>query len=156
MKCRICGESNYKNFYSSNKSRCKECVKFSARKYREDNKEKVMEYDRNRPNKEERVKKNIDRIRSDPEKLKKYRDQQMDYVKRNRHKSNARQKLARALLKGKVKRANNCEHCGIEDNIQGHHYDYNKPLDVIWLCSKCHANEHIRINNEKRKQDERD
>lgn len=32
--------------------------------------------------------------------------------------------------------------CG-ELKVQGHHEDYSKPLEVVWLCRKCHNNYHI-------------
>ena len=38
-----------------------------------------------------------------------------------------------------------CSQCGTNENIYAHHLDYDLPLDVIWLCSSCHKNEHLRI-----------
>ena len=31
-----------------------------------------------------------------------------------------------------------CENCGATKNIQMHHEDYDKPLDVRWFCAPCH------------------
>jgi len=45
-----------------------------------------------------------------------------------------------AIRDGKLFRKS-CESCGRED-AQMHHHDYDKPLDIKWLCRKCHWDEH--------------
>jgi hypothetical protein len=34
-----------------------------------------------------------------------------------------------------------CKVCG-EKHTQAHHHDYTKPLDVVWLCARHHAEQH--------------
>ena len=51
----------------------------------------------------------------------------------------------RAIKDGRLTPAHNCERCGhdfSEFKRHGHHADYSKPLDVEWLCSRCHGQEH--------------
>lgn len=36
-----------------------------------------------------------------------------------------------------------CEVCG-EAKTHGHHDDYTKPLQVRWLCRKCHDAHHTK------------
>lgn len=57
--------------------------------------------------------------------------------------------LELAIKRGQIVRPGRCEKCGSVDSfrdgrsaIQGHHTDYNKPLDVMWLCQKCHHEWH--------------
>lgn len=59
--------------------------------------------------------------------------------------------LEYAIRKGTIKRLSKCEICGdvgtFKDGrtkIQAHHSDYNKPLDVIWMCQKCHHEWHMK------------
>lgn len=47
----------------------------------------------------------------------------------------ARKKANRALLKGLIFK-HDCS-CGSTES-QMHHPNYDKPLDVVWYCKKCH------------------
>lgn len=39
-----------------------------------------------------------------------------------------------------------CAVCGFE-KVDGHHSDYSRPLDVIWLCRKHHIAVHREAND---------
>ena len=46
-----------------------------------------------------------------------------------------------ALAAGEIVKPDHCMGCGrpgSETRIGSHHHDYAKPLDVIWVCAKCH------------------
>lgn len=58
---------------------------------------------------------------------------------KHREKWLARAKARYAVSKGILKKPNRCEVCEKVKPLQGHHEDYSKPLEIIWLCSKCHA-----------------
>jgi hypothetical protein len=106
---------------------CKECMKGNARRRYEKQCEAVFMGEdppvRNKPS---------------PEAL------QIKYKKRyanNKHKFAANGAVNRAIKAGELVRGP-CEKCADPDT-EGHHDDYNKPLDVRWLC-KTHHNEHHR------------
>jgi len=65
-------------------------------------------------------------------------------IARNKIKEQAYKIYNSAIRSGELKRGV-CDVCGTSDNIHGHHPNYNKPLDVIWLCAKHHRELHKRI-----------
>ena len=42
-----------------------------------------------------------------------------------------------------------CQICGTIERVQAHHEDYNKPLEVTWLCVKHHNERHIQLREER-------
>jgi hypothetical protein len=58
-----------------------------------------------------------------------------------RKKDNARSMAGIYKKRGKLK-PEPCKSCGVEENIEMHHEDYDRPLDVVWLCRKCHLSLH--------------
>lgn len=73
--------------------------------------------------------------------LSKYREYAKKYQKNHRKEHLANVKLNQALVKGKIKKLP-CAICQTEKAI-AHHPNYNKPLEVIWLCKSCHEKLHL-------------
>lgn len=61
------------------------------------------------------------------------------YYAKNKHKTRARKNLNTFIKRKNIKKPTICSICKLQtDRIQAHHNDYSKPLDVIWVCGKCH------------------
>lgn len=66
-------------------------------------------------------------------------------VKRDKKFPNAykcRYKTVNLIKLGELIRPSNCDTCGSDCKPNGHHCDYNDPLDIMWLCASCHRDWH--------------
>lgn len=97
------------------------------REYREKNRERVRAYNRE--------------YNRDYRKIHGYMNE-LNYKHRYPHKEKARRILQQAVRDGTVVRGN-CRDCSSVEMIQGHHEDYTKPLEVIWLCPLHHKAIHL-------------
>jgi hypothetical protein len=147
--CKSCGlEKPLIDFYKHKEMSdgylniCKECKKRYANEYRNINLEKVHQYDRNRPNAKERTEKNKLTLAQDPIRRKKYQDLKNNWGRQNYIKRKAHNYVKRAIEKGLLIKPLHCELCGATERIEAHHENYNKPLDVIFVCSTCHHKIH--------------
>lgn len=70
----------------------------------------------------------------------------VDDYDRWRHKARPEKYLAQVAVRNAVARGNlvkgPCAVCGSTERIHGHHDDYSKRLEVIWLCPKHHGERH--------------
>jgi hypothetical protein len=124
--CKRCGNKKPINEYYKHKQMgdgflniCKNCVRVRVNIYRMDNLEKVRSYDRGRGN------------RQDQSYL-------SDYRSRYPKKYAATSAINNAVKNGSIKKPKRCSKCDKEKRVVGHHDDYNKPLEVRWLCQGCH------------------
>lgn len=53
-----------------------------------------------------------------------------------------------ALLAGVIVRASICERCQKEAHTVGHHENYARPLEIVWLCRPCHSARHVELRRE--------
>lgn len=115
-------------------NKCKECTKKDARTTRSRRIEYYRKYDRLRF--------------QQPERRRKHDEYRARYIRDHPEKYTARNILNAAIRDGKVHKAECCEWCGSEWHLHGHHEDYSKPLDVIWLCVRCHHKRHKELRHE--------
>lgn len=160
--CNRCGETKPLSEYYKHKqmsdghlNQCKTCVKARVAKHREENIDAIREYDRNRPNHKERVEATKQRYKkyrqlADPEWLEKDRQRIRKYRANNPEKYKAQSAVNHAVRDGVLEKPDSCSRCDSTEGIQGHHWSYKEEhwLDVIWLCPKCHAEEHVRLRAE--------
>jgi len=122
--------------------RLKHLAEFTERdrEYRESHKEEIYERNRkyvdaNRERQREWCKKASRKWRKEhgAEYYREYRTKEGEMA---RHA--ARVRVYQAVKSGKLIRPDHCTFCGIKCKPHAHHDDYEKPLEVIWLCSPCH------------------
>lgn len=63
-------------------------------------------------------------------------------IKKHQAKQDARDLLNKAIKAGSIIRPELCVVCGKETLCNGHHEDYTKPYEVLWVCRGCHADIH--------------
>ena len=104
-------------------NKCKECTKADVRKNRAEKVEYYRAYDRERGNR-----------------------QSAEYSKRWRERNpvayKAKNAVNNAIRDGRLRKSVKCERCNAGGRLHGHHDDYSKPLDVMWLCVPCHKLRH--------------
>lgn len=110
-------------------NKCKECNKKDVNT----NRNKKIEYYRE-----------YDRIRSkEPERKKLHNEISALWRKADKRRMKCHNAVSRAIKSGKLIRQP-CVKCGSIKSL-AHHEDYDKPLDVVWLCQPCHKIRHKEI-----------
>jgi len=127
--CFKCGEIKDLNMFYKHSmmadgylNKCKECAKKDVKGNRKEKVDYYREYDRGRGCRQDKA----------------YRD---EYRSKYPKKWAALKAVAWAIRK-KILVAQPCEVCG-EKKTHGHHPDYSKQLDVMWLCAEHHKAWHL-------------
>lgn len=130
-QCFKCGDTKpISDFYKhammadGHLNKCKCCARKDVREHRITNPDKVREYDNARSKLPHR-------------KALRQRIQDSFPVEKKR----AHGAVAKAVKRGTLTKTP-CAFCGSQENLEAHHHDYSKPLDVTWLCVPCHRRFH--------------
>ena len=124
--------------------KCKECTKNDVKRHRQENLEAVRAYDRLRGSMPHRVAARKEYAKTTDGKLAHARARKASAA-RFPARNKARTTLGNAVRDGRVIPWPVCavpECCG---KPQGHHPDYSRPLDVVWLCDKHHKEAHALV-----------
>lgn len=123
-------------------NKCKECNKKDvAANYRK-NIIHFKDYDKKRANLPHRVEARKVYAKTDAGKAAGNKSKNK-WTNSNAIKKGASAIVGNAVRSGKLIKPSSCSECGkANKRIHGHHDDYAKPLNVTWLCAKCHTNWH--------------
>jgi hypothetical protein len=110
-------------------NKCKTCAKKDVLIHRGKNLEKIRAYDRKRGKLAHRI-----ALRAIVTKAWRAED---------KRRSKAHNAVRKSILNGKLYKAN-CAKCNDAKSV-AHHEDYDKTLQIIWLCTICHKQRHKEI-----------
>lgn len=175
MHCKTCNISKADaDFYTSNRTRCKECIKASVRSNRLDKIDHYRAFDRARGSQPHRVAARAEyaqtpngaaahqRARAKYASTDASRAAKRAYLQSEKGKANRAETMriqaqrhperhkARTMFGNAVRdgRVIPWPICAIPDccgKPQGHHPDYSRPLDVVWLCDAHHKAAHAMV-----------
>lgn len=142
MFCKHCRtEKEASAFYLSNRSKCKECVKTTAKKNRKENLEQIRAYDRMRGSMPHRVQARVKYQATEAFALS-HAKATAKWKQAHPQRRSAQIALGNAVKRGTVTPWPVCALPDCSDKPQAHHPDYDRPLDVVWLCQTHHKEAH--------------
>lgn len=112
-------------------NKCKACAKRDVKENRKDKIDYYRAYDVVRAKTPKR-KASAERVAS-------------RWRKQDKRRTRAHNMVHRAVAVGKLE-PKPCVICGREKDIHAHHDDYDKPLDVMWLCPPHHRARHAELD----------
>lgn len=146
--CKKCGEIKPLSEFNANRrmadghlNTCKICASAMVKRYRQENLEKLRIRDRIRYDTDPKIRERIkQREQSIPPEQKYARNSVRGKQFRKQHpdKDKAHRTVNNAIRDGKLERQP-CEVCGTTFDVEAHHEDYSKPLNVRWLCTQHHG-----------------
>lgn len=145
MHCKQCNTTKGAgDFYAGNRSRCKECIKEGVRANRAANLERYRAFDKARASQPHRV-----AARKGYQQTNAFAQSHAAAAKRWAAKHPERRKannlLDNAVRDGRVIPWPVCAVPECCDKPHGHHPDYSRPLDVVWLCDSHHKAAHALV-----------
>jgi len=126
--CRVCKSEYDKERYREKKDEIDTRMRAYGQtdKGREVNRKASVKYGAN-GKRAEISRRHIERVKADPEKYEEHR-----------RRKKAHRSANYALQKGILTKGR-CLICHTTKNVEMHHEDYDKPLEVTWLCKSCHG-----------------
>lgn len=113
-------------------NKCKDCTKKDVAAHRQVNLDRIRAYDRLRAAMPHRVAARAERAK--------------EYPKRFPKRKAATSAVSNAVRDGRLQKQP-CWVCG-DTKAEAHHPDYDRPLDVVWLCVPHHRQTHALVANE--------
>lgn len=147
LKCKRClTDKPLSDFYESQRTYCKVCWREVVKANRAAKPEKYRAYDRARNTSQHRVEARRAYAQSEHGK-EVVNAAKRKWMKANTVKRAAHIILGNAVRDGRVDKPTACHRCKQDTasrRLHAHHHDYTAPLDVEWICAKCHRDEHDR------------
>ena len=136
MKCKSCEIEKEENDFYKGSRVCKKCRIQLIKEWKKNNPEKVKAS----------VKKRRKECHGEIlERERKYREDNSEDRVHATIEGRARKQVWNATKKGILTRPKRCQMCSVECKPEAHHADYNRPLEVIWVCRLCHGGIHIAL-----------
>ena len=150
VKCRVCGKrKNIQSFYPRQVranglvGECKSCTRKRVRDNRQAKIDYYRKYDADRFQNDPRVKARHRRYNSTKAGKLSSAKARQKWLYNNQEKRAAHVLVGNAVRDGRLEKPDTCQICGAKPGrIEGHHEDYSKPLEVMWLCRSCHTAQH--------------